>query len=414
MPSAVRISKAMKKIYILIPLLLVVVGCASTWKYDNIQYDSSASALQAAKQDVQRAVNGVEPIANPYNYSARIVTPSYARIRDAGVVKTGNATVEQINYIADVLEYGYQGMVDAIKRRNLFSAVSIERKYDTGSPAAKNEDYTLWIHMTDKGQAQWYIRDRRKENKELIAIDQAKVSTERVLSFLNSIESKISIGKKDVVPERSYGTVVSTGTGFIVSQEGHMLTNAHVVDGCKKITTWYSDKTEPLDLIAADEENDLALLSSGIHPEIVANFAGVSAATLGQDLVVSGYPLSGLLSDQVQLTTGVLSATSGINNDFRYFQLTAPVQQGNSGGPVLNDRGEVIGIVVSKLNAGFMQEITGDIPQNINFAIKSAIAKIFLDAYEIKYIESKKEKKITAQEVGKSVDEYTLRINCMN
>lgn len=121
----------LKKILICVVLVLLIGGCAQTWQYDKVNYPTSASALQAARLDVRRALDGIEPKAKPHEFSARIVIPSRARIVDAGVIKTPTATQEQINYVADVLDYGFLGMADAVKIRKIFKSASVERKYDT-------------------------------------------------------------------------------------------------------------------------------------------------------------------------------------------------------------------------------------------------------------------------------------------
>lgn len=389
--------------------LFTLTGCAQ-WTYNNVPYDSSSSALIAARQDINNSVDGVQRLEKPFDLTARIIVPSLPRIKDAGVVKTGAATDEQVTYVAKVLEYGFLGFSEAIQRRNIFSNMQIVRQYNTEHPSQKDEDYLIWLFLTDQGGAQWFLRNKNDTENKIISIDQSKVSTSKVISFLESIESHISYPLKNNKSKAKQA--IKTGTGFIVSRNGHILTNAHVVKDCSTLTADFEENTESLTLISMDSENDLAILKSNVLSEHIAYFSHTATPALGQELIVSGYPLSGLLSDQIQLTTGVLSATSGINNDFRYFQLTAPVQQGNSGGPVLNNKGEVIGVVVSKLNAGFIQRATGDIPQNVNFAIKAAIAKIFMHAYKIKYLESDSKQKMSTQEIGQTVGKYTLRITC--
>ncbi len=97
-------------------------------------------------------------------------------------------------------------------------------------------------------------------------------------------------------------------------------------------------------------------------------------------MVAVGFPLPGLLASEANVTTGTVSALAGIGNDTRFLQMTAPVQPGNSGGPLLDLEGRVVGVVVSKLDALKVASATGDIPQNVNFAIKAGVVRSFLDA----------------------------------
>jgi len=174
--------------------------------------------------------------------------------------------------------------------------------------------------------------------------------------------------------------VVSTGSGIVVGDVGRVLTNAHVVDECAEVQVTGTDGRKiPSRVAGVDVANDLALIRA----------PGLKASTLsfqsepprpGQTVVALGFPLTGLLSPQVVNATGSISATAGLNNDDRMLQISAPVQAGNSGGPVLDLSGAIVGVVVSKLDAARVYEITGDLPQNVNFAIKGRLARDFLEA----------------------------------
>ena len=169
------------------------------------------------------------------------------------------------------------------------------------------------------------------------------------------------------------GRTGGSGTGFVVSPEGHILTNAHVVDGCR---TLRFDDT-PVRELARSGDLDLALLKlDGAERLPFAEFAPAPSA-LNSDVTVVGFPLSNVLSG-LNVTRGSVSALLGLGGDPAQMQITAPVQPGNSGGPVLLAQGTVVGVIVSKLNARVIEEMTGDIPQNVNFAIRGELAKLFL------------------------------------
>lgn len=167
--------------------------------------------------------------------------------------------------------------------------------------------------------------------------------------------------------------VVSNGTGFMVSAEGHLLTNAHVVEGCESLTV----AGKPAEVLATDSSFDLALLKGSPGPaDDVASFAA-SPAPLNSDITIAGYPLSRWLSG-LNVTRGSVTSLKGLAGDATTMQISAPVQPGNSGGPVVDSLGHVVGVVVSKLNAQRVADATGDIPQNVNFSIRGEIAKLFL------------------------------------
>jgi S1-C subfamily serine protease len=167
--------------------------------------------------------------------------------------------------------------------------------------------------------------------------------------------------------------VSSSGSGFRVSGEGHVLTNDHVVEGCRRISV----NGRPATLVARSAEHDLALLLAPAGPgDGVAAFAA-APARLNSDVTAAGFPLSGLLSG-LNVTRGAVSALSGLGGNLLHMQITAPLQAGNSGGPVLSPEGLVVGIAVSKLDAQAVAEVYGDLPQNVNFAIRGEVARLFL------------------------------------
>ena len=217
---------------------------------------------------------------------------------------------------------------------------------------------------------------------------------------------------KDAAPQ---GTVVvrSMGTAFAVTHSGFALTNAHVVPACKTLTAHAPDgQTFPATLITRDERIDLALLKvDHIFPH-AATFRDDRAIRQGDDVVVYGFPLMGVLADQGNLTTGMVSALAGVGNDSRLLQISAPVQQGNSGGPVVDTSGNIVGVVVSKLNALKIANTTGDVAQNINFAIKASVARDFLDANAVIYELAKSAHKMETADLADRMKTYAVEVQC--
>jgi S1-C subfamily serine protease len=169
-----------------------------------------------------------------------------------------------------------------------------------------------------------------------------------------------------------------TGSGFVVDGNGHVVTNHHVVRGCTEVRM--PAYAETARIIATDERNDLALLGTGVVAGRLPAIRIDESARLGESVVVAGFPLGQVLAGELNVTTGSVSALAGPGNNAAMLQLTAPIQSGNSGGPVLDQQGQVIGVVVGKLNALRIAAVTGDVPQNVNFAIKGAVLRSFLEA----------------------------------
>jgi S1-C subfamily serine protease len=176
--------------------------------------------------------------------------------------------------------------------------------------------------------------------------------------------------------------IVSQGSGFLVDAQGHLLTCAHVLgQKTTNATVWISGQRFNADVILSDTNKDMALLKVRAATNTFAPlpFAASTNLSMGQDVFTMGFPLSELLGSSPRLTKGLLSATVGFEDNPEQVQVSAEVQSGNSGGPLLNDRAEVIGLVTATLNPMNVLARTGDtLPQNVNFAAKGAQVRGFL------------------------------------
>lgn len=182
----------------------------------------------------------------------------------------------------------------------------------------------------------------------------------------------------------AHGEGFSSGTGFFVTDTGIIATNAHVIKGCQSIAVKSRDLgIYSATVVTADARNDIAVLKlekfDKKSPAPALNYR----ARLGESSYVFGFPLTGVLSDTGNFTTGTVSSLQGIGNDSSKIQISTPVQPGNSGGPVLDDKGNLIAVVVGKLDALKNIAETKDIAQNVNFAIKSQILDGVLQAVNI-------------------------------
>mgnify|MGYP005629668057 FL=1 len=199
----------------------------------------------------------------------------------------------------------------------------------------------------------------------------------------------------------------STGTGFIVSADGYILTNNHVVAGCKEVHI----KPLVVPVVATDAKRDLALLKVGANFKRFATFRD-GAIRKGESVVVAGFPLHGVLASDLKITTGTVSGLAGPGNNATLLQLSAPIQKGNSGGPLLDLSGHVIGVVVSKLDALKMARATGDIPQNVNFAIKGDVAHAFLAEHDVAVVTAQSTADLPPADVAERAQLYTALIEC--
>ena len=186
-----------------------------------------------------------------------------------------------------------------------------------------------------------------------------------------------SSSKEEIYP------VLASGTGFFID-ETILVTNYHVIEGCNYLTVNYQEK---LSILKVDEVNDLAILKS---PNPNPSFLTLSEdPDIGEEVYVGGFPHSYELGN-FNFTIGNISSLSGFNRNFSEFQFTAPIQPGNSGGPIVNSKGGLVGITVSSLDDVYFLTESGSVPQNVNFGIKVSILKEVLREIDFSFKEGNK------------------------
>jgi S1-C subfamily serine protease len=204
-----------------------------------------------------------------------------------------------------------------------------------------------------------------------------------------------------------------SGTGFVVATEGYVVTNDHVIGNCTGDVraSLPGESAVTLRIVSKDAANDLALLKASTPFKESAGIRG-TAIHPGETVIAIGYPFHKLLSSEFAVTTGIVSSLGGIGNDSRYLQISAPVQPGNSGGPLLDSSGSVVGVVSAKINALRVVQLTGTIPENVNFAIKTGTLRDFLDKNSVPYKAVAPEAERKTAEIAQSARAYALLISC--
>jgi TPR repeat protein/S1-C subfamily serine protease len=180
-----------------------------------------------------------------------------------------------------------------------------------------------------------------------------------------------------------------TGTGFFIDNTGYIITNAHVLDDMPDVYVRLNSKSPDFKakIVKIDGRRDLALLrietkSNGLK------LKPILPEQKGDQVYAVGFPIPKLQGQESKITNGVVSSLSGMNGDTHWLQISAPIQGGNSGGPLVLSNGDVIGVVVATINSSRFQKIYGNTPQNINYAIKSDVVLEFLKESGVKNIAS--------------------------
>lgn len=218
------------------------------------------------------------------------------------------------------------------------------------------------------------------------------------------------IAPVDVPPVQRGDT---SGSGIVVTVEGHVVTNQHVVHQCSALEV-SDESNQPLraQLLAADTWRDLALLKVERRYAQAARVRIDAAPKLGEPVMVAGYPLAGMLGSKPTVGFGNVSAATGTSDNPAQMQISVPIQRGNSGGPVFDQAGHVIGVVASKLDALKVAESVGDLPQNVNFAIRGDILRAFLDAQRVAYVTASDTSRLEHTELAARGVGVTVRVRC--
>ena len=222
-------------------------------------------------------------------------------------------------------------------------------------------------------KADWHMRDKTKETDVYVVFDGATMKT--VISgnesnYIKMYPTASSITNPSQNQEWS-------GSGFAL-KDGYIVTNYHVIEGAKSIqiqgikgdfTIKYN-----AEVIATDKFNDLALLK--VSDSIFAGFGTIpynvktSVSDVGEDIFVLGYPLTSTMGDEIKLTTGVISSKTGFQGDVSLYQISAPIQPGNSGGPLFDNKGNLVGIVNAKHTGA----------ENVGYAIKTSYLRNLIES----------------------------------
>jgi S1-C subfamily serine protease len=164
----------------------------------------------------------------------------------------------------------------------------------------------------------------------------------------------------------------SSGTGFAISENGLIATACHVIQGAKTIRVYVSkDLCISAMIVHSDPINDLALLKIENSTPNFLQIAQMRSVRMGDKVFTIGFPMISVLGQEAKYSEGVVSALSGLKDASSFLQITVPIQPGNSGGPLVNEKGEVVGIITSPAAIlPFINE-SGTLPQNINWAVKA-------------------------------------------
>lgn len=242
-------------------------------------------------------------------------------------------------------------------------------------------------------------------------------AAERLEEILSSVASSEEPSQTQPDPDqesqpktKSEPQLARTGTGFAV-HEKYVVTAEHVLNGCKKVRILHSNNDVKAQTVSLDESIDLGLLKLETPMAHSAALRSKPKLRLGDQAINYGYPLFGQLSSSAKITVGYVNALAGYGDDKRIMQFSAPTQPGNSGGPVLDHSGNVIGVVSSSLSKQYAEKM-GHIAQNVNFAIKSKTLQRFLKSNRVSFKRVESKKKLELPDIAEKAERFTVLVGC--
>lgn len=205
---------------------------------------------------------------------------------------------------------------------------------------------------------------------------------------------------------------VSMGTAFAVSKDGDLVTNNHVISGCGTVEARLGSRMFSGTVKVGDLDADLAIIHIEHGGQEAAVLRQSPPLRVGEQSITYGFPLSGALTRDGNLTIGYVSALRGLNDNPGYIQVTTPVQPGNSGGALIDASGNVIGVITAELSAIRVLQATGNVPQNVNFAIELEALKRFLRKNGIRAAEAPSAAELHPADIGDRARLFSYSIRC--
>jgi TPR repeat protein len=227
-------------------------------------------------------------------------------------------------------------------------------------------------------------------------------------------DNEFQYAKNESTPKNNYSNdeellPASSGTGFAVTSDGYVVTNNHVVQDCNNVEIYHKGRAIPAIVVNVDPIIDLAIIKGNFRPEKFY-FLSTKRPRLRMSVDVVGYGFGKKISSNVKVTRGIISSLVGIQNDSSRFQIDAAVQPGNSGGPIIDKIGNVIGVAVEKVHPDWAKENLSRLPENIAFGIKSGAVINFLDGNNIKY---SIDNELSDDEIDTLIHSGTYYLSCL-
>lgn len=346
----------------------------------------------AALQEISKALMDLGIISEKNGENTQINSDAERKaLREAA--ERGNATAQSV---LGMLYISGEGVAQdfreaatwarkAAEQGNAMGQALLAACYSEGEgvPKDKVESYK-WLLLA-AGQGDGPGKEViKKEAKAQITLAEGALTMEQIAEG-QKLARNFNLRKmpEAVVPSPHNGsadlTPKGSGTGFFITEDGYLITNKHVLERANQVRLSTSKGLIDAQVIKVDAANDLALLKAvGTYSALPVKIS--RGVKLGTSVSTVGFPNIGMQGLAPKLAKGEIASLTGASDDTRYFQISVPLQPGNSGGPLVDEHGNVVGVVSAKLNASIALNASGSLPENVNYAVKSSFLLSFLEA----------------------------------
>jgi S1-C subfamily serine protease len=388
----------MKKLLGIVVMGMLLSGNAYAEKFINLENCSSLSGKRTIPQFSANLDKGILDIKTNnemfQTFNAQIDFTQSSNEKDLSQQK---GIIYSKRYSADkTLAPKY--VINALRKVEAFYQLEVEGK-----------KVTLFF---DLGKAKNKLTENERKNL-MHALRIKKIDLSRNWEFPFNCKKYFALGfnnkpkivekPKKKTPDDNKIVAAASGTGFFVSKSGHIISNHHVIEGCDATKLTFKGKEVVADVLAVDKMNDLAILKANLIPNQVYPVANEDAALL-EDIIIAGYPLGKKVSAAIKTSKGSVTALAGYGDNYSEFQTDAALNQGNSGGPIMNQKGNVIGVAVA--NYGKKVGV-----ESFNFGIKSSTLKTFASANGLKFLPPNN-RELSNKDLGQLITEATIYLEC--
>ena len=332
-----------------------------------------------------------------------------------GLLLSGNANAEILKYeciVPSMKKMDYVNFEINFNTNQIKSVWSTKGKVDSNYNQIRSVDETKIVIWDSQYKSLWwfnYATNQRSEGKSdnwvvnyNCIYDKNKLQKFLQARFNTKELDKPKKEKPKQSPDDDKIVPAGSGSGFFVSKDGHAITNYHVIEGCDINKLSFKGSQTEVKVLAVDKVNDIAILKSNTKPDVIFPVSNEDVSLL-EDVIVAGFPLGKQISSAIKTHKGVVTALAGAGDNYSFFQTDAAINQGNSGGPIINQKGNVVGIAV----ATWVEEGV----QGVHFGIKSSTLKTFASANGISFA-SPNYRELSNKDLGKLITKGTVYVEC--